>query len=41
MLADFLRYFHRDGAGVRLLLGDAVPGQEVDDGLGLDLEFAG
>lgn len=26
---------------MRLLLGDAILGQKVDDGLGLDLELAG
>jgi hypothetical protein len=26
---------------VRLLFRDAIPGQQVNDGLGLDLEFAG
>ena len=26
---------------MRFLLGDAEAGQEIDDGFGLDLEFAG
>jgi hypothetical protein len=41
VLAHFLGDIHRDGTRVRLLLRDAIPWQEVDDGFGLDLEFAG
>jgi len=37
VLADFLRDIHGNGAGVRLLFGDAVPRQQVDDRFRLDL----
>jgi len=40
VLANFLRYIYRNGAGVRLLFGDAVPREQVDDRFGLDLQLA-
>ena len=41
LLAHFLSDVRGDRARVRLLFRDAIPGQQVNDGLGLDLEFAG
>ena len=41
VLAHFFSDVHRDRARVRLFFSDAVPSQQIDDGLGLDLEFAG
>jgi hypothetical protein len=41
VLADLFRNIGRDGTRVRLLFADTIPRQEVNDGLGLDLEFAG
>jgi len=42
---NFFAHFHGnvrgDRARVRLLFRDAIPGQQVNDGFGLDLEFAG
>jgi hypothetical protein len=40
MLAHFYRDILRDGAGVGFLLGYAIAGQQVNNGLGLDLELA-
>jgi hypothetical protein len=40
VLADFFSDLHGNGAGVRLLFGDAVAWQQVDDRFGLDLQFA-
>jgi hypothetical protein len=40
MLAHLYRGFYLDRAGMRFFLGNAGLGQIVDDGLGLDLEFA-
>ena len=40
VLANFLRDIYGNGAGVRLLFGDAVPGEQVDDRFGLDLQLA-
>jgi hypothetical protein len=40
VLANFLRDIYRNGAGVRLLFGDAVPCEQVDDRFGLDLQLA-
>jgi hypothetical protein len=39
MLADQYRVLDVDGAGVRLLFGDANLGQIVDQHLGLDFKF--
>ncbi len=41
LFADFLRDILRDRAGVRLLLGYAIPRQKINDRLRLDLEFPG
>jgi hypothetical protein len=41
MSANLLRGFQVNGAGVRLLLRDPGLRQIVQDGPGLDLEFAG
>jgi len=41
MMANFFGDFDGDRAGVSLLFGDTKAGQEVNDGLSLDLEFAG
>jgi hypothetical protein len=41
ILADFFCDVYRNRARVRLLFRDAVPWQEVNNGLGLDLQFAG
>jgi hypothetical protein len=41
MLANLFGMGFVDGAGVGLFLGNADVGEEVDNGLGLDLEFAG
>jgi hypothetical protein len=41
MLAHFDSSRFVDGAGVGFLLGDADFGEQFDNGLGLDLEFAG
>lgn len=41
LATDFVGHVHRDGAGVGLLLRYTKAWQEVDNGLGLDLEFAG
>jgi hypothetical protein len=40
VFAYFLRYIDRNGAGMRLLFGDAIPCEQVDDGFGLDLKLA-
>jgi hypothetical protein len=40
VLANFFRDIHGNGAGMRLLFGDAVPGQKVDDRFRLDLKLA-
>jgi hypothetical protein len=40
MLADFFRNIRRNGTRVRFLFGDAVPGQQVNNGFRLDLQFA-
>jgi len=37
VLANLLGHIHRNRTGMRLLFGYAVPGQEVDDRLCLDL----
>jgi len=41
MLADFYRDILGDGTRVRLLFGDAVTGEQVNNGFGLDLQLAG
>jgi hypothetical protein len=41
MSAEFFGDFYGDGTGVRLLLGDAVARQKIDDGFCLDLELTG
>jgi hypothetical protein len=41
LLAHFLRDIHRNRARVRLLFRDAIAGQQVNNGFGLDLEFSG
>jgi hypothetical protein len=41
MLANLLGHIDRNRARVRLLFCYAVPGQQVDDRLCLNLEFAG
>jgi hypothetical protein len=41
IFAHLLSDVSGDRARVRLLFRDAVPGQQVNDGFGLDLEFAG
>jgi len=41
LFAHLLRDIRRNRARVRLLFRYAVPGQQIDNGLGLDLEFAG
>jgi hypothetical protein len=41
LFAHFLRDILGDRARVRLLLRDAIPRQQVNDGLSLDLQFAG
>ena len=41
LFANLLRYIRGYGARVCLFLGNAVPGQKINNGLGLDLEFAG
>jgi hypothetical protein len=41
ILADFFRYIDWNRARVRLLFRDAIPRQQVNNGFGLDLEFAG
>jgi hypothetical protein len=41
LLAHLLRDVRGDRARVRLLFRHPVPGQQVNDGFGLDLEFAG
>jgi hypothetical protein len=41
LFAHLLRDVRRDRARVRLLFRHPVPGQQVNDGFGLDLEFAG
>jgi hypothetical protein len=41
MLADFDSSRFVDGAGVGFLFGNADFGEQFDNGLGLDLEFAG
>jgi hypothetical protein len=41
LLAHLFRDVHRDRARVRLLFRHPVPGQQVNDGFGLHLEFAG
>jgi hypothetical protein len=41
LFAHFLRDVRGDGARVRLLFRDAIPGQQVNDGFRLDLQFAG
>lgn len=40
-LAHFFRNVHGNRAGVRFLFRDAEAGQKVNDGLRLDLQFAG
>jgi len=40
MFPHFLRDIHGDGARVRLFFRDAVPREQVDDRLGLDLQLA-
>ena len=40
VLAHFLRDVDGNRTGVRLLFGDAVSRQQVNDGLGLDLQLA-
>jgi len=40
VLANFFRDVHGNGARVRLLFGDAVSCQEVDDRFRLDLQLA-
>jgi hypothetical protein len=40
MLLNFFGYIGGDGTGMRLLFGNAKTGQKVNDGFGLDLEFA-
>ena len=40
MLAHFYSGFHFDRTGMRFFLGNAGLGQIINDGLGLDLEFA-
>jgi hypothetical protein len=41
MLANLFGMGFVDGAGMGLLFGNADFGEEIDDGLGLDLEFTG
>ena len=41
LFAHFLSDVRRDRARVRLLFRHAIAGQQVNDGFGLDLEFAG
>jgi len=41
LATDFVGHVNGDGTGVGLLFGYTKAGQEVDDGLGLDLELAG
>jgi hypothetical protein len=41
LLPHLLRDVRGDRARVRLLFRHSVPGQQVNDGFGLDLEFAG
>ncbi len=41
LFANFLRYIRGYGARVRLLFGNAVAGQKINNSLCLDLEFAG
>jgi hypothetical protein len=41
LFAHLFRDIRGDRARVRLLLRDAIPGQQVNDGFGLDFEFAG
>ena len=41
MLADFFRVRNINGTGMRLLFGDADLKQDLENGLGLDLELAG
>jgi hypothetical protein len=40
MFANLFRDIRGDGARMRLFFRDAVPGQQVNDGLGLDLQLA-
>jgi len=41
LFAHFLGNVRGDRTRVRLLFRDAIPGQQVNDGFGFDLEFAG
>jgi hypothetical protein len=41
LLAHLLCDIRRDRARVRFLFRDAIAGQQVNNGLGLDLEFSG
>ena len=41
VLPDFFRNIGGDGTGMRFLFGNAESRKKVDDGFGLDLEFAG
>jgi hypothetical protein len=41
LLAHFLSDVGRNRARVRLLFRDAIPGQQINNGFRLDLEFAG
>jgi hypothetical protein len=41
MLANLFRMRYINGTGVGLLLGHANFGEQFDNGLGLDLKFAG
>jgi hypothetical protein len=41
LFTDLLGYIGRNRTRVRLFFRDAILGQKVNDGLGLDLEFAG
>jgi hypothetical protein len=40
VFAHFLRNIHGDGTRVRFFLCDAVSGQQVNNGLGLDFQLA-
>lgn len=40
MLANFYRDISRNRTGMRFLLGDTIPGEKINDGLGLDFEFS-
>jgi hypothetical protein len=41
LLAHFLSDVLRNRARVRLLFRNSIPGQQINDGFRLDLEFAG